>query len=118
MLFIIHAFEGIFQGLHGIEEWDIVDCASEDEAYEIMEQMSYKLMDRYNDVMHELEAVIEYDITDDMNQSDIDQLTEKVYAENVDGEVWKIDPTKLANILISSLTSDPDDFVEKYCYKR
>lgn len=116
MLYLIHAFEGIFQGLHGIEEWDIVDCASEEEAYEIMEQMSYELMDQYNDVMHELEAVIEYDTTDDMDQSDIDQLTEEVYAENVGGEIWKIDPNKITDFLMEKCKRDPDEFVHKYCY--
>ena len=119
MLYVIHAFEGIFQGLHGIEIWDICDCSSEEEAYEFMQEDSFILIEEYQDVKDELEEEIERNITEDMDQADIDELTEKIYAENVSGEVFKINKEKTKDLtfrdLFIKLKNDPDDFITKYC---
>ena len=116
MLYLIHAFEGIFQGLHGIEEWDIVDCESEEEVNDILEEECYTLMEEYSDVTDTLNEDIERNITDDMDQTDIDQLTEEVYAENLDGEFWKIHSDEDITLLMKELERDHDGFIDKYCY--
>ena len=47
MLFAIHAYEGIYQGLHGMEEYAVVDVDTEEQAEDIASEMSYEVMDSY-----------------------------------------------------------------------
>jgi hypothetical protein len=78
-------------------------------------------MEEYIDVADELNEEIERNITDDMDQADIDQLTEEVYAENVGGEFWKINPDKIVDLNLDFLREkcerDPEEFIDKYCEK-
>lgn len=47
MLFAIHAYESTYCGLHGIEDFAIVECKDEKEAREIAYEMSYEVIMSY-----------------------------------------------------------------------
>ena len=50
MLFAIHAYESTYCGLHGVEDFLIVECKNQREAEEIACQMSRDLIHSYRDI--------------------------------------------------------------------
>lgn len=52
--YAIVASEGIYQGLHGIVDYAIVDCDSEDEVAAIGKEMSLQVMDDWSCIGDEL----------------------------------------------------------------
>lgn len=48
MLFAIHAYESTYCGLHGVENFMIVECKNEEEAAEIACEMSRDVIHSYN----------------------------------------------------------------------
>ena len=65
-VYVIHAFDEIFGGLHGMEEWSMEECQNEKEAVETATEMSYDVIDSYGDIteiLHErAEDLLSYDI--------------------------------------------------------
>ena len=65
-VYVIHAFDEIFSGLHGMEEWNMEECQNEKEAVETAIEMSYDVIDSYSDIreiLHErAEDLLSYDI--------------------------------------------------------
>ena len=47
MLYAIYAYEGMYGGLHGMDNHAIVDCRDEGEAEDIGVEMSYDVMGSY-----------------------------------------------------------------------
>lgn len=54
-LWLIHAYEGIYGGLHGIETALIVDCSTRKDAEEIAIDESYDVMDSYSHMFEDLD---------------------------------------------------------------
>ena len=65
-VYVIHAFDEIFGGLHGMEEWSMEECQSEKEAIETAKEMSCDVIDSYCDITEILneraEDLLSYDI--------------------------------------------------------
>lgn len=65
-VYVIHAFDEFFGGLHGMEEWSMEECQNEKEAVETAIEMSYDVIDSYGDIteiLHErAEDLLSYDI--------------------------------------------------------
>lgn len=65
-VYVIHAFDEIFGGLHGMEEWSMEECQNEKEAIETAIEMSCDVIDSYSDIteiLHErAEDLLSYDI--------------------------------------------------------
>ena len=53
--YLIYADEGQYCGLHGMYDWDIVECIDEDEAKEIGMEMSYELITSYSSLIDSFE---------------------------------------------------------------
>lgn len=119
MLYVIHAFEGIFGGYHGIEDWSIWFCDNEEEAISIARENSMEVINSYGCVYEELECDIEEWIDETMSEEDIALLREDVYEEDIDYNIWKIDSDMVKeydiNTLERWLNDNPEDFIEKYC---
>lgn len=54
MLFAIHAYESMYCGLHGIEDFAIIECKDIMEAQEIACQMSRDLIHSYRNIEEDL----------------------------------------------------------------
>lgn len=54
MLFAIHAYESTLCGLHGVEDFAIIECRNEEEAAETAREMSYDLIHSYHDIENTL----------------------------------------------------------------
>ena len=65
-VYVIHAYDEIFGGLHGMEEWSMEECQSEKEAIEAAIEMSCDVIDSYDDITEILneraEDLLSYDI--------------------------------------------------------
>ena len=65
-VYVIHAFDEIFGGLHGMEGWSMEECQSEKEAVESAIEMSCDVIDSYCDITEILneraEDLLSYDI--------------------------------------------------------
>ena len=113
MWFAIRAYEGMYEGLHGIESFDIIEADNEDIAYyEYGLEMSGDLIDEYGTV-----DPYEFDERDE-------QEYENAFEDNLRADVFPI--TELSNeyvrehleALTSELEDDYRDFVGKYCNRR
>lgn len=65
-VYVIHSFDEIYGGLHGMEEWSMEECQSEKEAIETAIEMSCDVIDSYSnirEILHErAEDLLSYDI--------------------------------------------------------
>ena len=121
MLYVIHAADAIYGGLHGMEDWSIWQCNSEEEAVEIAIENSIEIINSFSCIYEELETEIEDNIFDDMSEDDIEQLRSDIYRNDIDYNLWEIDKDIAKeydiDILEIMLNEDPEDFIEKYCNK-
>ena len=119
MLYVIHAFDAIYGGLHGMEDWSIWDCKNYVEAESIAWENSLEIINSFSCIYEELETEVEENIDDDMSESDIEELHHDIYKEDIAYDIWKIDEDIAKeydiNILENMLNNDPEDFIEKYC---
>lgn len=121
MLYVIHAFDDLYGGFHGLEDWSIWDCENETEAESIARENSIDIINGFNCIYEELEAEIGDNISDDMSEDDIEQLRLDVYEEDIAYNLWEIDEDIVKeydiDTLETMLNDYPEDFIEKYCNK-
>lgn len=121
MLYVIHAFDERYDGLHGMGDWSIWDCENEIEANSIAWENSMDIINSFSCIYEELEAEVEDNISDDMSEDDIEQLRSDIYEEDIAYNFWVVDEDIAKeydiDILENMLNNDPEDFIEKYCNK-
>ena len=103
-LYVIHAYEGLFQGLHGIEQWSVIEASCDEEACEIAHEISEEVIEDYLYAIPELS-----DIEDD------EELSEAI-EEDIDYTVYKL--TLPTNASLDELNyyiyNDPEEFLKQY----
>lgn len=111
MLYAIYAYEGIYGGLHGINDSTIKECNSLEEAEKIGRQLSLDVMEEY-DIMNELYEDYKEEGTEDQHE-EIEELME----ENVDYEIYLIGNTnnKSFKELLEEFINNKEEFVKTYC---
>ena len=62
--YLIYADESQYCGLHGIYDWDVVECDTKEEAQEIGVQMSYEVINSYSDLVGAYEEEAEQVLRD------------------------------------------------------
>ena len=60
MLYAIHAYEGIYGGLHGIESFAVIEAETTEEAEHYGLEMSYEVIDDYSCIMEDFEQDAEF----------------------------------------------------------
>ena len=130
-IYVIHAFDEIFGGLHGMEEWSMEECQSEKEAIEVAIEMSYDVIDSYGDITDILneraEDLLSYDIEEGRINSEhqreqaFNSYYEDCVKEDVSYYVVKLNPShsleEYEKMLADGYTYDEliDEFgVEEY----
>jgi hypothetical protein len=105
-LYAIHAYEGFFQGLHGVENRDVIECECDEEACEIAAEMSREVIDDYCDSIP--------DIHDLIGEGD-DELEEAI-EDDIDYTVYKLTVPTNASLdeLYNHFNNDPEDFLKQY----
>ena len=122
MIYAAFIAEGIYQGLHGIEQREIIEASSLKEAHEIATEMSIELMGSYSAVYEELETMVqdEININDTVNWTEerIEELRAEIYDENVYYDLYELDEEKIKDKsyedLEEELYNDLEEFLDKY----
>ena len=99
--YIIHAYDEIYGGLHGIEDWDLVESDSELEVIRIAESMSADVIDSYTDITDELAARaheltsedLEYENSNNEEEEDLfNYYYDSCVDEDIDYEIIRLNP--------------------------
>jgi len=122
MIYAVCIAEGIYQGLHGIEQKEIIIVSCLEEAHEIATEMSLELMGSYSAVYEELETMVqdEIDANDTVNwtEEEIEKLRAEIYNENVYYDLYELDEEKIKDKsykdLEEELYNDLEEFLDKY----
>ena len=117
--YLIYSCEGLYEGLHGMNDIQVCECESDREAWEIGVDAS---LDFYAIIAHDLQGEVD-DILGMGEDIDEDEAWESVCRDNVVVNYWKINEEKAKNISITELDSlaydlGVDLFVEQYCLKQ
>lgn len=89
LIVAIHAYEGMYQTLHGIESFSIHEVDDIEEAYEIAAEESIEVMNSYTDVMDEFyENAKNMDIEEDSEEWD--EYIGECICENLAYEVYVV----------------------------
>ena len=122
MLYVIHAYDQIYGGLHGIEDWSIADCSTINEAEEYLRENSMDIITSYSSIIDQLEADVEDYKTDDMSEEEIEELRYDIYNEDIDGNIYQIKKEFSENYTSKDflkfeqeLVEDPEEFIKTYC---
>lgn len=118
MIFLVRAYEGIYEGLHGIETIEILETRDLDEIYSIATEMSIELMGSYSIVIDELERQVEEEIesnnTVDWTEKRIDELRSEIYNENVCYNICELNEEKIKDISYEELEEEAYNDLEEF----
>lgn len=105
--YAIQAFESMYQGLHGIVDYAVVDSNDFNEVCDYGSEMSRNLIESYG-----------MEPEPDENEDDwTDEVYDEVWAEMIEFSVWEIPDNKgKENYELEELFyNDPDEFISEYC---
>ena len=115
MLYAIHAYENIYGGLHGIEEYEVIEAETLKEADEYAYDLSCEVINSYADVMDNIiEDAESYDYETD---EEYDEFIEEAINEDIAFEIHpiSIETNKSLEELTNEYFNNPDDFIKEYC---
>ena len=118
MTYAAYITEGIYQGLHGIEQKEILIVSCLKEAHEIATEMSLELMGSYSAVYEELETMVQDEIDANWTEEEVEKLRAEIYNENVYYDLYELDEEKIKDKsyedLEEELYNDLEEFLNKY----
>lgn len=112
-LWAVHAYESMYGGYQGIEDYAVIEAISEDEVNDIATSMSFEVIESYteSEIIEDIKKEYEYD-TDEFWDA-----VEEAKNESVSYEYYKITEPTTASLeeLNDLFSNNPDSFIEKYC---
>ena len=118
-LWAVIGFDAMYEGLHGMIEYNIIEGTEEDAAEE-GEILSYAVINSYPDIYESLEERIEEYLCDEseIGFEDEDNIRDEVYGNDVAFDYYRLDTSKLPTLDIEELQNmiycDSTTFLEKY----
>ena len=110
MKYAIHAYEALYDGLHGIYTDFVVDVKSPVEAQEMAKAESLALMESYPSIMNSL-----YEIVYEMyNDEELDEETAHMYVKELMEQNICFEMCRVYDDAPNNIEIDYEDFVEKY----
>lgn len=111
-LYAVHACEGRYCGLHGIESYAVIKADNEEEVIQYAQEASTEVIEDFviNEFYEELEA-------EGLDEEDFEFELESMIAEDIAYDYYKITvPTDLPLEELDRLYyNDPEEFLDKYC---
>lgn len=94
-IYLIHAMEGIYHGLHGMEDARIMEAESRDELESIGSQMSLDIMESYGDIeemlLENARSEAEFMGVDELEDSDeFENILNEEYGENIEYYIYQL----------------------------
>jgi hypothetical protein len=127
MLFAIHAYESTYCGLHGVEDFAIVECKNKEEATEIACEMSRDVIHSYSsiedNIYQEAAFILGYEYDEMLERlaageeiDGYDEACDDAETEMICFELYELDEN--CGMSIDYLNSlDFDEVVDRYCKK-
>ena len=122
-LYLIKGYDGIYQGLHGMENFDIVDCGSDADAVDWALDLAQGVVESYVEIYDTLEMCVKDEceaegIDYESNSSEVDEIRDEIYREDYVIEVGLLDENELPDLDIDELTdlywNDSKEFEKLY----
>ena len=115
MLFAIHAYDGIYQGLHGMETRAVVEVIDEQEVREIGYEMSKEVISDYNDIYNTFVEEADFNGIDEESNEWYEYIEEQI-EEDVCYDYWRVkENSKSLEDLNQMFCDDPEGFLNEYC---
>lgn len=118
--YLIYANETEYGGLHGIYDWDIIQCEDEEEIQEIGHEMSERVIESYESLLDEIEEDTRIRLSEEgINPDDLDyderyeDWYDCILNEHIQYEYWELDPSIEYHEIIDQNT-DWEDIRDKY----
>lgn len=127
MLFAIHAYESTYCGLHGVEDFAIIECKNEEEAVEIANEMSRNVIHSYGsteeNIDQEAASILGYEYEEMLEMlaageeiDGYDEACDDVETEMICFDIYEVNEN--CGMSINYLNSlDFDEVVDRYCKK-
>lgn len=126
-VYVIHAYDEIFGGLHGMEMWSLEEFKNESEAIDIAKEMSCDIIDSYSDITDILkeraEDLLSYDIEEgrihsaEEREKYFNQYYEECVEEDMSFYITKLDSKytiEQYNEMITSGEYDYEELADKF----
>lgn len=120
MICAIAAYEGTYQGYHGIVSRFVGEYSSYEEAAEDAKEESYSIM--FNDFR--VSKILEQDLADyiedtgERREDVIDEVREEIYQNNLAFDIYYLNETKIKDKTLKQLNEEfywnPEEFLDKY----
>lgn len=126
-LYLYYAADQIYQGLYGIESFNIINVPKLEDAFEEAKAASREIITSYNDIIGKLEQEAWDSIDVEAYTADGETVPEEIYMQALEDaiyedmyyQVWKIKPLVAQEMSYEELTElareDFDVFTEEYC---
>ena len=103
-IYAIHAYESYFQGLHGVESFEVIEARSDKEAEQYAYEMAQNVVDDYSYIW----------------ESDYDEDEDCFEEEGGEFEIYKLIEETNASLeeLNEEWDNDPKGFLNKYANKQ
>jgi hypothetical protein len=116
MIYAIWAYENQYGGLHGIEDYAIIEADQDIDIADLeadAAQMSREVIEDYT--ISEFYGSLEED--EDLDEEDIEDLAEDFINENIAYNIYKVikDEGKTVDELENMFINYREDFIENYC---
>ena len=126
-VYLIHAFDEIYCGLHGMEMWSLEEFKNESEAIDIAKEMSCDIIESYSDITDILkeraEDLLSYDIEEgrihsvEEQEKYFNQYYKECVEEDISGDIIKLDPKytiEQYNEMIANGKYDYEELADKF----
>lgn len=126
-LYLYYAADQIYQGLYGIESFNVINVPKLKDAFEEARAASREIITSYNDIIGKLEQEAWDSIDVEAYTADGETVPEEVYMQALEDaiyedmyyQVWKIKPLMAQNMSYDELEKlvheDFEAFIEEYC---
>lgn len=116
MRFVVHAYEAMYNGAHGYEDWFIYESETITDAIEAGYEASCEIVETYSETASILEDEVE-----ELMMNDETLTRAKAYEITLDNmalyDLWKIKENCCfdSDMINSLLVSNPQRFVKEWC---
>lgn len=115
MIFAIHAYEGTYGGLHGIESFRVIQCDSRENAEQLAQEDSVEVMYSYGDIVDSFRQEAEDEGLEEGTE-DFEAYIGECIDGNVAYEVYEVvNPVGSLEEMETEFYNDPDEFIKEHC---
>ena len=114
-LYVVRAYEQIYSGMHGMEDWFVTDADDLDDVEEEAREASFDVIASYGEIYESFESDAELNGLEE-GTDEWEAFIEESEHEDVAYDIWEVMTDKYTFDEIDEfLSRDPDGFVDEYC---